>query len=144
VWPSGPGAGGGCMSLTDDEKQYLAEHTLAVLGTGKRDGSPQLSTIYYDWDGERVFISVTSDRAKWKNALRQPNVALLVPDGRKQLIVYGTAEGITDPDERDERMVSLRARMGRPVEDRAAMRAELDAANRVMLAITPERAFRND
>ena len=89
------------MPLTDEHKQYLADHNLAILGTGKRDGSPQLSTIYYDWDGERIYISVTSDRAKWKNAVRQPNVALVVPDGRKQLIVYGTARGITDPDERN-------------------------------------------
>jgi len=132
------------MSLSDEHKQYLAEHNLAVLGTGKRDGSPQLSTIYYDWDGERVYISVTSDRAKWKNAIRNPQVALLVPDGRKQLIVYGTARGITDPDERDEHVVSLRARMGRPVEDRAALRKEQDEANRVILEITPDRAFKND
>jgi len=132
------------MPLTDEHKQYLADHNLGVLGTGKRDGSPQISTIYYYWDGEHIYISVTSDRAKWKNAIRNPQVALLVPDGRKQLIVYGTAEGITDPDERDERVVSLRARMGRPVEDRAALRKEQDETNRVMLKITPDRAFKND
>lgn len=132
------------MALTDEQKQFLADHDLAVLGTGKRDGSPQLSTVYYDWDGERVHISVTSDRAKWKNAMRQPAVSLLVPDGRKQLVVYGTAEGITDPDERDERVVALRARRGVEVTDRAALRREQDEANRVILAIRPERAFKND
>lgn len=132
------------MPLSEEHRQYLAEHTLAILGTGKRDGSPQLSTIYYDWDGEQIYISVTSDRAKWKNAIRNPNVALLVPDGRRQLVVYGTARGITDPDERDERVVALRASRGVEVTDRAALRREQDEANRVILAITPERAFQND
>lgn len=132
------------MPLSEEHRQYLAEHTLAILGTGKRDGSPQLSTIYYDWDGEQIYISVTSDRAKWKNAMRNPNVALLVPDGRRQLVVYGAARGITDPDERDERVVVLRARRGVEVTDRAALRREQDEANRVILAITPERAFQND
>jgi hypothetical protein len=76
--------------------------------------------------------------------MRQPSVSLLVPDGRKQLIVYGTAEGITDPDERDERVVALRARRGVEVTDRAALRKEQDEANRVILAIRPDRAFKND
>ena len=133
------------MALTDDQKQWLAEHTIAVLATGKRDGSPQVSTIYYGWDGTHAYISVTSDRAKWKNAMRNPNVALLVPDGRRQLIAYGTAEGITDPDERDRWSIWLREQRGAEVPaDRAAFRAELDAANRVILKITPERAFKND
>lgn len=132
------------MALTDEQKQYLADHNLAVLGTGRRDGSPQLSTIYYGWDGEHIYISVTSDRAKWKNAVRQPNVALLIPDGRKQLIVYGTARGISDPDQRDERTIWLREQRGVETTDRAALRAELDAANRVILEITPDRAFKND
>lgn len=132
------------MALTDEQKQYLADHNLAVLGTGRRDGSPQLSTIYYGWDGEHIYISVTSDRAKWKNAVRQPNVALLIPDGRKQLIVYGTVRGISDPDQRDERTIWLREQRGVETTDRAALRAELDAANRVILEITPDRAFKND
>ena len=39
------------MALTADQEQYLREHTLAVLGTGRGDGSPQLSMIIYDYDG---------------------------------------------------------------------------------------------
>lgn len=132
------------MALTDEQKQFLADHTLAVLGTGRRDGSPQLSTVYYNWDGEQIYVSVTTDRAKWKNAVRQPNVALVVLDGRKQLIVYGTAHGITDPDERDRHAIALRERRGQAVEDREAFRRQQDADHRVILAITPERAYQND
>ena len=36
--------------------------------------------------------SVTTDRAKYWNARRQPHVSLLVPDGRRQIVVYGQAE----------------------------------------------------
>ena len=41
--------------------------------------------VAYDYDGNDVVMSVTSDRAKWKNASRQPKVALLVPEGRRHL-----------------------------------------------------------
>ena len=89
------------MPLTPEQDQYLKDHSLAVLGTGRRDGSPQLSMIIYDYSGDDLVISVTSDRAKWKNAIRQPNVALLVPDGRRQLIVYGTVEGVSETEARN-------------------------------------------
>ena len=131
--------------LTPEQDEFLRAQRLAVLGTGRRDGSPQLSTIYYDYDGSDILISVTSDRWKWKNAVRQPRVALLVNDGRKQLIVYGRAEGIDD----DAGIVAshrrLRARGGReaPSED-AAFLEELRADHRVVLRITPERAMGND
>ncbi len=133
------------MPLTPDQDQYLRDHSLAVLGTGRRDGSPQLSMIIYDYDGTDLVISVTSDRAKWKNAIRQPNVALLVPDGRRQLIIYGTAEGITDTEARNAGTKRIRARVGRPVEvTDAELTAELDGNNRVILRFTPGRAFMND
>ena len=133
------------MPLTPDQYQYLRDHSLAVLGTGRRDGSPQLSMIIYDYNGEDLVISVTSDRAKWKNAMRQPSVALLVPDGRRQLIVYGAVTGIeTDPD-RSNGTKRIRARAGRPFEgEDADLTKELDEANRVILNFTPDRAFLND
>lgn len=133
------------MPLTPEQDQYLRDHNLAVLGTGRRDGSPQLSMIIYDYDGSDIVISVTSDRAKWKNAVRQPNVSMLVPDGRRQLILYATAEGITDTASRNAGTKRIRARAGRPVEiTDEALTTELDAANRVILRLTPTHAFMND
>ena len=126
------------MALTSEQEQYLSEHTLAVLGTGRSDGSPQLSMIIYDYDGTDVVISVTTDRVKWKNAMRQPNVALLVPDGRRQLIVYGTVEGISETEARNAGTKRIRARIGREVTvTDEELTAELDGNNRVILKLTP-------
>jgi len=135
------------LTLTDEQRQYLDEHQLAVLGTGKRDGSPQLSTVNYRFDGSHIFVSVTSDRAKWKNTRRQPKVALLIPDGRRQLVIYGTVEGIPGGPERDAAIAAIRAKMGNPLPpdaDRAAFSKQLDEAHRVVLKITPEQAFGNN
>ncbi len=135
------------MELTDEQRTYLEGHQLAILGTGKRDGSPQLSTINYRYDGAHIFISVTSDRAKWKNTRRQPKVALLIPDGRKQLVIYGTVEGIPGGPERDAAIASIRAAMGNPLApdaDMAEFSKQLDEAKRVVLKITPEQVFGNN
>lgn len=129
--------------LTPDQERFLREHTLAVLATGRQDGSPQVSTIIYAWEAGEILVSVTTDRAKWRNALRQPRVGLVVNDGRKQLVVYGTARPLREDPGRFEAHKLIRAAMGRPVEDEEEYRRQLDEQHRVILAITPETAFMN-
>ncbi len=133
------------MTITPEQDAYLREHSMAVLATGRRDGSPQLSTIGYDFDGTDIAISVTSDRAKWLNAVRQPRVSMLVLDGRKQLILYGTAEAVADDPARIELTKRIRASMGFEGDgDDAKLTAQLDEAKRVVLRITPDKLFMND
>ena len=116
-----------------------------MLATGRKDGSPQVSTIYYDYDGTDIVISVTTDRAKWVNTGRRPRVAMVVLDGHKQLILYGTVEGVADDPDRVELTKRLRASMGREADgDDAALSAQLDAAKRVILRITPDKVLMND
>ena len=135
------------MTLTPDQESYLREHRLAVLATGRRDGSPQLSTIMYDYDGDDLVVSVRRRSAKWHNVQQQPSVALLVPDGRRQLIVYGRAEPLGHP----ERLAAMRRinrrsrrRSDEPELDDDALAAQIDEARRGLIRITIERVFMND
>jgi PPOX class probable F420-dependent enzyme len=117
-----------------------------VLATGRRDGSPQVSMIGYHWDGEHLLISVKSDTAKWRNARRQPRVGLVVHDGRKQLVIYGSAEGVTDDPARLEltKLVfeTLTGSKSEIPDDK--LRAGLDEGKRTVLRIRPENAYMND
>ena len=89
--------------LTDEQRAFLAAHTWAILATGRSDGSPQQSMIGYHLDdADRLVISAKSYTAKWRNALRQPQVCLAVPDGRACLVLYGRAEAISADPERAE------------------------------------------
>jgi PPOX class probable F420-dependent enzyme len=130
--------------LKPEQEQFLKDHRLAVLATGRRDGSPQVSTIMYALHAGEIVISVTSDRAKWKNAVRRPKVSMLVNEGRKQLVVYGTARAVEDDPERLELHKLIREAMGRPVEDEAEYLKLLNDQNRTILAITPDKVLMND
>jgi PPOX class probable F420-dependent enzyme len=130
--------------LTPVEEQFLRDHRLAVLATGRRDGSPQVSTIMYALHAGEIVISVTRDRAKWQNAVRQPKVSMLVNEGRKQLVVYGTARAVRDDPERLALHKLIREAMGRPVDDEAEYLRLLDEQKRVILAITPDKVLMND
>ena len=134
--------------LTPEQDEYLREHRLGVLGTGRQDGSPALATVLYDYNGTDIVTSMIETSAKWRNALRQPRVALAVLDGRKQLVAYGRAEAQPDGPGRLEAMRRIRAKMrrreGEPEPDDAALEASMDAEGRVVLRITPDRVLMND
>jgi len=90
------------ITMTQEQQEYLSNHKWAVLATGRKDGSPQISQIVYHWNGEDFAVSIKSYTAKWNNALRQPRVALLIPDERRQLVIYGSAECIDEDPDRAE------------------------------------------
>ncbi len=143
--------------ITPEQDEFLKSHVLAVLATGRRDGSPQISTNNYSYDGEYIYFSVTTTRAKWVNTRRQPRVAVVINDGRKQVVVYGAAEGISEDPERlrlfRQHSAFTRANGGtgpgnRPPpalpEDDAEYAKQLDEAGRVLLRIKPDEVFKND
>jgi len=133
------------MSAYDaDQRRFLAEHTQAVLATGRRDGSPQLSTVVYAVDGDDVIVSTKSYTAKWKNALRQPNVALLVNDGRRQLVVYGVARPIEADPERAELTARVFEAMSGDAVAPESIIPMLREQKRTILRITASRVLMND
>ncbi len=80
--------------MTDSLRDRIGSHGLGVLVTIKRDGRPQLSNITYVYDGTRIGVSLTEDRAKTKNLRRDPRASLYV--GNQQdgsyIVLEGTAE----------------------------------------------------
>lgn len=71
----------------------IADNSLGVLATIKRDGRPQLSNVTYHFDPRAltVEVSITEPRAKTRNLRRDPRASLLVSseDGW----AYAVAEG---------------------------------------------------
>ena len=73
----------------------IADNSLGVLATIKRDGRPQLSNVTYHLDPRALTIdvSVTEPRAKTRNLRRDPRASLLVSseDGWAYAVAEGTA-----------------------------------------------------
>lgn len=73
----------------------IADNSLGVLATIKRDGRPQLSNVTYHFDTRALTIevSVTEPRAKTRNLRRDPRASLLVSseDGWSYAVAEGDA-----------------------------------------------------
>lgn len=78
----------------DDAVSFATQHRRSVLITLKRDGRPQSSNVMHVVHDGRFLVSVTDDRAKTRNARRDPRVSLHVsaPDFWSYVVVEGRAE----------------------------------------------------
>jgi PPOX class probable F420-dependent enzyme len=85
--------------MTSDEiNALLAKPLEAVLAVSRPSGGPQLTVMWFYWDGEAFYFSTTRDRSKYPNIKRNPAVSLLVNDetAHHYVVAYGRAELIED------------------------------------------------
>jgi PPOX class probable F420-dependent enzyme len=127
------------MHLTSAEVDaFLAEPRTLIVGAIRRDGRPQLTTVWYRWDGRDFWISTNRDRAKYRNLRRDPRVTVLVdaPERETSVAAYGTAEFVdTDADAR----AGALAIVARYVDDPVGYLREREGEPRVLIRIRPER-----
>ena len=88
----------------------------AHLATVRPDGSPQTQVMWFVWDGERIRMTHTKTRQKYRNFQREPRVALSIADPENPyrfLEIRGTVERIDDDDAEASFYQSLQKRYGR-------------------------------
>ena len=92
------------MSLDDTAVALLRGHALAFLSTLMPDGSPQVTEVWADTDGEHVVINTVEGHQKLRNIRRDPRVAVAIADpdapGRyvqvRGTVVRETTEGAAE------------------------------------------------
>jgi PPOX class probable F420-dependent enzyme len=85
-------------TLSSKARALLARPVLATLATVAKDGSPQVTPLWIDLDGDDVLINTARGRVKERNLRRDPRVAISVidpEDSYNVLVATGTAVDIT-------------------------------------------------
>jgi PPOX class probable F420-dependent enzyme len=121
----------------------IADNSLGVLATLKRDGRPQLSNVTYHFDSRALTIevSVTEPRAKTRNLRRDPRASLLVSseDGWSYAVAEGdavlSAPAASVDDETVESLVSLYRKVAGEHPDWDEYRQAMVVDRRVLLAL---------
>ncbi len=69
-------------TIPEDYQDLLRPETraLAVLATIMKDGSPQISPLWFSWDGQHILINTAKGRVKDRNMRERPAVALAILD----------------------------------------------------------------
>src|SRR6266571_3110579 len=84
------------MPLSADQVQLLREPHLAFVATVNPDGSPQVTPVWVDTDGEAILFNTARGRIKCRNLERDCRVAITVADAAqpqtRTLVARGKAE----------------------------------------------------
>jgi PPOX class probable F420-dependent enzyme len=82
-------------TLTEQQAQLFLDPNYGVVMTLRRDGSPQMTVVWLDWDGEHVVFNTAEGRVKPRNIRRNPTVGVFVmnpEDPYQWIAVTGTAK----------------------------------------------------
>ena len=131
----------------DDALKFAAARRNGVLVTQKRDGRPQLSNIAHAVIDGVIKISITADRAKYANLVRNPQASLYV--SRDDFWGYVVIEGDADlsevaasPDDAGvDELVELYRSIGGEHPDWADYRKAMVADRRVVVRLRPTHAY---
>ncbi len=68
------------QSIPDKYRDLFTKRAFASLGTLMTDGSPQVTPVWVDLEGDQVIVNTAKGRQKDKNMRRDPRVALAIID----------------------------------------------------------------
>lgn len=123
------------VALPDDARAIIDEPHLADLVTLMKDGSPQVTPLWIDRDGDVVRVNTAEGRQKALNLRRDPRVALLIldrNDGFRWVQIRGRVVEIISGQEARDHIESLaqkyvgRSYTGRDGETRMMIKIEAD------------------
>jgi PPOX class probable F420-dependent enzyme len=86
-------------SIPDTHKDLLQKKTFANLATVMSDGSPQVTPVWFDWDGSHIRVNSARGRVKDRNIRRSPRVALAILDPEnpyRHLAIRGRVVDVTE------------------------------------------------
>jgi PPOX class probable F420-dependent enzyme len=80
-------------------KDLLEKKAFASLATVSADGTPQVTPVWFDWDGKHIRVNTAKGRIKDKNMRSRPTVALAIMDPEnpyRYLQIKGRVASVTE------------------------------------------------
>jgi PPOX class probable F420-dependent enzyme len=81
--------------LNEKQAKLFLDKNLGAVATIREDGTPHVTPVWVDYDGEDILFNTASPRAKWRNLKRDPRVTVEVhslENPYEYVMVSGTAE----------------------------------------------------
>lgn len=128
------------MSMTTEEiNTFLSQSNDAVVGVNRANGAPQLTVVWYAWDGTSFYFSTTKGRAKYLNIQRDPSISIIVDDfaSHKYVAAYGQAEIVEQNQEELMRPILKKYVPAEQVEQ--SIKRILSDPSRIIVVLHPEK-----
>jgi len=132
------------MSMSTEEiNAFLSQSNNAIVGVNRANGAPQLTVVWYAWDGKNFYFSTAKDRAKYLNIQRDPSISIIVDDfaSRRYVVVYGKAEIVEENPEELVRSIVKKYVPAERVEQ--AVKGTVSDPSRIIVVLHPEKILTN-
>ena len=89
------------IKLPEKVRQLIDDKNIAHFATLNQDGSPHVSPVWIDRDGDIILVNTTSTRIKYKNVKNDKRVSLSLTDYRDSytwVFIMGEVIEISDID----------------------------------------------
>jgi PPOX class probable F420-dependent enzyme len=86
-------------TVPESHRDLTERPLIAHFATVRSDGSLQSNPMWFRWDGDRVRMTHTRTRKKFRNVAHEPRVALSIidpDDSQRYLEVRGVVESVED------------------------------------------------
>jgi PPOX class probable F420-dependent enzyme len=125
------------VKLTDKQAELFLGKNFGAVATIRPDGTPHVTPVWIDYDGEHVLFNTATGRAKWHHMQRDPRVTIEVyaqDDPYEYVTVTGTAE-LEVSDAANDHIDKLSEKYtGNP-----KFQSHRPVERRVIVRVTPER-----
>ncbi len=131
------------VQLSEAVRAFLQEPRFAVLATINKDGTPQLTTMWYLLEGDIIVMNTKVGRTKERNMRRDPRISVCFEDGYSYLTISGTVEMIDDPKIAQNDIYRLAMRYDGEEAAKRQMEEQFSKETRVTLHLKCERVIDN-
>jgi PPOX class probable F420-dependent enzyme len=116
---------------------FLQRPLHGIVATNRRDGTSQLTPVWFDWDGALLRFSTPGSTAKKANLRRDNRIAICINDPgppMQYVTIYGEAEIQEDPTVIVDQIRKIRTKYGH---EHGTTPDELRRDGRVLIVVRP-------
>jgi len=113
----------------------------AILAVNRPEGGPQLTPVWYIWDGEAFWLSIRNHSAKYRYMQRDQDISILVdePASARYVLAYGRAAFLDENLRAHPVLRSMLEKYNVSNEEMEEGLDELSSPERVLVKLHPER-----
>lgn len=125
------------MQFSDEIQQFLEQPNYAVLATINADGTPQLTVLWFELQGDEIMMNTAAGRLKDRNLRRDPRAAVCVTADGYGVTFKGTVELIDDQEIAQADIHRLAVRYDGPEAADRQSRNQFGKEHRVTIRLKP-------
>jgi PPOX class probable F420-dependent enzyme len=128
------------VKLNEKQAQLFLDKNIGVAATIREDGTPHVTPVWIDYDGEHVLFNTAAPRAKWKHLKRDPRVTVEV-HSHENPYEYVTVTGTAELDEDEEAANRHIDKLSEKYTGNPKYQGHRPSERRVIVRITPDRVY---